>query len=48
MSKILETRRVFETIKDTTWEYEWVKNPMYDPNQAREYQLNGMYYPIEE
>ncbi|MEO1625914.1 MAG: hypothetical protein AAFV25_12215 [Bacteroidota bacterium] len=48
MSNILETRRVFETVKATRWEFVWVKNPYYDAELARQYALNGQYYPEDE
>ena len=48
MAKILEMRRVFETVKQMVWDYEWVKNPHYDANQALEYERQGAYYPEEE
>ncbi len=48
MEKILETRRVFETVKEQTWEIVWAKNPHYNADDAVEYARNGFVYPHAE
>ncbi len=47
-NKILETRRVFYYAKKVSWEYIWVKNPLYDVNLHKEYIRQGTYYNVEE
>ena len=48
MAEILEMRRVFETVKKQVIEYRWMKNPLYDINDAIGSSKQGMYYPHEE
>ena len=48
MAEILEMRRVFETVKEQTWEFVWVKNPRYKMEDAVEYANHGMTYPFQE
>lgn len=48
MAEILETRRVFETVKEQTWEYVWVKNPFYKIEDAVKHSRNGLVYPHQE
>ena len=47
-SKILDKRRVFETIKEQGFEWKWVRNPFYNALQARQCFERGLTYGVEE
>ena len=48
MGKILETKRIFGKVRKQEWKYKWVKNPLYDENELKEYAKLGRHYPIDE
>jgi len=48
MAEILEMRRKFGWKKELIYEDRLVKNSAYNAQQAAQYALQGMYYPIEE
>lgn len=48
MSRILETRRIFETVKKKEWVWDYFKNPHYNEQEAIECHRNGYYYEEPE
>lgn len=46
--RIIETRRIFYYKKETSWEYKYIKNPVYDSQTHKRLIHQGYSYHIKE